>query len=220
MSGRLRSVGASATKALRKKIARFDPPSGVTVESSSMDFSSELLRMIEARSHPRFVSVVVWCAGLGIISGALLLVGELGIAIVRALTSGYVWVSTLVAGTSSWAKTIAFLKDIAPAAVAVGFVFGAKEILERWFFGPSVEKNLMFLNAQLAITTKTVNNLSHAYIVLGENLAAAEAKGIDVSEIRAVVSAEAGRIGGEYIEKIKELGLIPSEENAISKNSQ
>jgi hypothetical protein len=185
-----------------------------------MDFNGELLKMIEARSHPRFVSAVVWCAGLGIISGALLLVGELGVAFVHAVTSGYVWASTLVAGTSSWAKTIAFLKDFAPSAMAVGFVFGAKEILERWFLGPSIEKTQALSNATLVLTTKTANNLGHAYVVLGENLTAAEAKGVNVSEIRAVVAAEADRLGGEYVEKIKKLGLFPAEEDSTSENSQ
>lgn len=196
------------------------PLSGLTVEPSSMDFSSELLKMIEARSHPRFVKLVVWCAGLGIISGALLLVGELGIALAHALKSGFVWASTLIAGTSSWAATIAFLKGIAPFVIGAGFVLGAKELLERWFFGPGIENSQILVNVQLSLITKSINNLSHAYTVLRENLAAAEAKGVDVSEIRAVVSAEHGRIGGEYIEKIKKLGLLPPEENATSKDSQ
>jgi hypothetical protein len=46
-----------------------------------VDLSAELLKIIEAKSHPRFVSVIVWALGLGVICGALLLLGQLAVGI-------------------------------------------------------------------------------------------------------------------------------------------
>jgi hypothetical protein len=120
-----------------------------------MDLSTELLKMLEARSHPRFVKVVVWTGGLGVIAGGLLLVGRLGAAIFSFIVNAIAW-----AQSPGWDKAFPVVRDIGTVALAVLAAWVLMRIFDRFALLPNLDKAVkkghQFADYLLALTQETL----------------------------------------------------------------
>lgn len=145
-----------------------------------MDLSGELLKMIEARSHPRFVSAVVWSGGVGIISGALLIFGELMRAIWRTAIAAYSWGEAAINGALTFASTATLLREAAVAFVMYAIVLGSVRIIEHIWLGPNAIIPVARLHVAADYLEKLTKNVNAGFELLASRAKEAQARGVDI----------------------------------------